>query len=427
MASGVNSRLPSGARFAASLMVLVIGGLAVPGCDRGEKQTVTVTEQVRTTEASSTAPTESTTTEPSASDLIDNASRGVVQIVTSTCDGRSAGTGFLIGQNLVATAEHVVAGATTIALRKHGKVVAKGATVIGADSFQDLALVDAGRPLKGHVLSFSGAKPRLGDEVAALGFPLPWEYPTFDLTVTRGSVSGLDRTVQIEGVERTNLIQTDADINPGNSGGPVISLDSGEVMAIADAARLNSAAEFSWGIKGSVAASMLEAWEMNPQAVPVTTCTGPGDLSFATFSGAYFSVAYPDTWQVEAGEKSKGTYLDTTIRSREDPTLMIRVDVLPDPSSTDPLAYAEHVEKSLEPQDRYQRISLEPTEFHGYPAASWEFIVEEHGVLLRKTDVFFASDGGEMFAVLTQAPVNVYDDWAGVFDAVRDSLAVQEE
>jgi hypothetical protein len=77
--------------------------------------------------------------------------------------------------------------------------------------------------------------------------------------------------------------------------------------------------------------------------------------------------------------------------------------------------------------DRYQRISLEPTEFHGYPAASWEFIVEEHGVLLRKTDVFFASDGGEMFAVLTQAPVNVYDDWAGVFDAVRDSLAVQED
>ena len=41
--------------------------------------------------------------------------------------------------------------------------------------------------------------------------------------------------------------------------------------------------------------------------------------------------------------------------------------------------------------------------------------------------MFFASDGGEMFALLTQAPVNVYDDWAGVFDAVRDSLAVQEE
>jgi hypothetical protein len=412
-------------RLAALLVLLAVGGLAPTGCDGGEKQTVTVTEQVTTTEEADTVATEATTTEASSVDVIGHASRGVVQIITSECDGRGAGTGFLVGRHLVATAQHVVAGATAIQLKKHGKVVADGATVVGADSFQDVALLDAGQPVKGSVLAFSDEKPRLGDEVAVLGFPLHWDYPTFDITVSRGAVSGLDRTIPIDGVERTNLIQTDADINPGNSGGPIISTESGGVVAIADAGLLNSPAEFSWGIKASVAASMLEAWRTSPQPEPAADCTGVGETSFAKFSGAFFSIAYPESWSVEAGEKSKGTYLDTTIRDPDDQALMIRVDVQPDAAESDPVAVAEQVEETLKPQSRYQRISLEPTDFHGYPAATWGFIVEEDGVLLRKTDVFFVSDAGTLFAVLTQAPVGKHEDWIGVLDAVRDSLVVR--
>ena len=175
-------------RLAALLILLVVGGLGAAGCDNGEKQTLTVTERVTTTEEADPISTGATTTEPSPVDVIGHASRGVVQIVTSRCYGRSAGTGFLIGRDLIATAEHVVAGATTIELKKHGKIVAEGARVVGADSFQDVALIDAGRPVKGNVLAFSAEKPRLGDEVAALGFPLPWDYPTFDITALRAPV-----------------------------------------------------------------------------------------------------------------------------------------------------------------------------------------------------------------------------------------------
>lgn len=426
-ASGGQGRPLIRARLAALLMLLTLGGFSVAGCDGGERRTVTVTEQVTTTQGADTTSTGSTTTQPSPAEVVGKASRGVVQIVTSRCDGGSAGTGFLIGPDLVATAEHVVAGATAIELRKHGKVVVEGARVIGADSFQDVALIDAGRPVKGRVLAFSDKKPRLGDEVVALGFPLPSDYPTFDITVTRGNVSGLDRTIPIDGVERTNLIQTDADINPGNSGGPIISLESGDVVAIADAVSLNEAAEFSWGIKGSVAASLLETWGASPQVEPVASCGGVGETLFATFTGAYFSIAYPESWRVEAGEKSKGTYLDTTIRSGDDQALMIRVDVQPDSPESDPVAIAESVETTLKPQPRYQRISLEPTDFHGYPAATWEFIVEEDGALLRKTDIFFVSDEGAMFAVLTQAPVDQYEDWTSVFEAVRESFILRDE
>ena len=43
-----------------------------------------------------------------------------------------------------------------------------------------------------------------------MGFPLG-----LPLTVTKGSVSGLDRTIAIEGTQRRKLVQTDTALNPG--------------------------------------------------------------------------------------------------------------------------------------------------------------------------------------------------------------------
>jgi S1-C subfamily serine protease len=55
------------------------------------------------------------------------------------------------------------------------------------------------------------------------------------VTVTRGIVSGLDRSVAVQGestVEHlVGLLQTDAAINPGNSGGPLVDA-SGHVVGI---------------------------------------------------------------------------------------------------------------------------------------------------------------------------------------------------
>jgi hypothetical protein len=409
-------------RFAFCLALLA-GGAFLTACSAGEKETVTVTEQVTTTEETESARAETVEEPPSPSDLIASARKGVVQIQTSKCGGQGGGTGFLVDRDLVATAEHVVAGADSIVLKKGGRVVSDDARVIGADSFQDVALIDAGRPLDGQVLEFAQKKPRLGDEVAALGFPLALDFPTFGITVTRGSVSGLNRSVPIDGVERKNLIQTDADINPGNSGGPVISLEHGNVVAIADAYREGSA-EFAWGVDSSVAASLLAEWEASPQTVLNSIDCQTG-LELTTFSGKYFAIAYPLQWNVEASELSKGTYLDTTIRSPEDPSLMIRVDVLPDPDERDPLAFARQVEVRLKPQPGYQRIELERTDFHSYPAASWEFQVEEKGVLLHKLDIFFVSEYGDVFAVLTQAPAERYDQWSSTFESVREHLVIQ--
>lgn len=55
-------------------------------------------------------------------------------------------------------------------------------------------------------------------------------------TVTTGSISGLDRVVNMDGVRLTGLIQIDAPINPGNSGGPVLNIN-GELIALVVAVR----------------------------------------------------------------------------------------------------------------------------------------------------------------------------------------------
>src|SRR5919112_2476982 len=76
---------------------------------------------------------------------------GLVRIETVSCGARLVGTGFLVDSTHVATAEHVVAGATRIVLRRRdGRLLGAG-TLAGADRGMDVALIRSERPLAGHV------------------------------------------------------------------------------------------------------------------------------------------------------------------------------------------------------------------------------------------------------------------------------------
>jgi S1-C subfamily serine protease len=158
--------------------------------------------------------------------IIADVRSGVVKIENATCDANYEGTGILIGPRLVATVEHVVADAHEITLRQGGQSVAT-ATVIGRDPERDVALLRASKPLSGHVFHFSPRSVALGEDVAAIGFPF-----RLPLTVTRGSVSGKGRNINVDDVPRRRLVQTDAAVNPGNSGGPLVSAISGDVLGL---------------------------------------------------------------------------------------------------------------------------------------------------------------------------------------------------
>jgi hypothetical protein len=151
--------------------------------------------------------------------------------------------------------------------------------------------------------------------------------------------------------------------------------------------------------------------------VPSTTTSLVGD---------YFAIEYPAGWLVEAREVSKGSYVDTTVRSGRDPNKMLRVDVQPDATSVDVESNARQLQVALSSQPGYREVDFSPTDFQGYDAVRWEFYVSEDGVLLHKVDLFFVDDAGNSVAVLTQAPAPSYRYWSGLFDEVRASFTAYD-
>ena len=208
--------------------------------------------------------------------LFERVSDGVVRIETTTCDGGDVGSGFLIAPDLVATVAHVVEGAASITLRA-GDEVTSG-EVIGMDSGREVALVRAGQPLSGHVFTIADASPTVGADVLAIGYPLG-----NPISLTRGTVSAVGRTIDTGDQVLSDMIQTDAAINPGNSGGPLLDLD-GDVLGLAELVLADNEGDAYQGLAYAVSAQtaqpLLTRWIAEPQAVPTgARCAAPSGSS----------------------------------------------------------------------------------------------------------------------------------------------------
>jgi S1-C subfamily serine protease len=137
------------------------------------------------------------------------------------------GSGIIYDANgWIVTNRHVVSGASALTVELKDGMKYQGRTY-GVDTLTDLAIVkvDATDLPAATIGDSDGLK--VGELVIAIGSPLG----TFSNTVTSGIVSAVGRSIQTDGGNLRNLIQTDAAINPGNSGGPLLDA-TGSVIGI---------------------------------------------------------------------------------------------------------------------------------------------------------------------------------------------------
>ena len=157
---------------------------------------------------------------------------------------QGAGSGVIIGQNdtelLIATNNHVVAGATSLSVGFIDETVVQAA-IKGTDADNDLAVVavqtsdipeDTQKQLKVATIG-SSDDLALGDQIVAIGNALGYGQ-----SVTAGYVSAKNRTLELsDGTNTftsTDLIQIDAAINSVNSGGALFNM-KGELVGINEA------------------------------------------------------------------------------------------------------------------------------------------------------------------------------------------------
>lgn len=125
----------------------------------------------------------------------------------------STGSGFLISADgWVATNAHVVDGCSRVEIANLGR-----ATDIQSDSQNDLAIVKlAAGATRPEPLKMRNSPVRLGEDVAALGYPLSTMLSD-SIKITMGNINSL-----IGLHNDTRYLQISTPIQPGNSGGPLV-------------------------------------------------------------------------------------------------------------------------------------------------------------------------------------------------------------
>jgi len=156
-------------------------------------------------------------------EISDKVSDSIVDITTESVSTdqwiqnyvtEGAGSGIIIKSNgYILTNNHVIEDANSIYVTLSNDKKYK-ATVVGADSQSDLAVLKISATGLTPVTMGKSSQLNVGDLAVIIGNPLG----ELGGTVSAGIISALDREVTIDDMPMT-LIQTDASVNPGDSGG----------------------------------------------------------------------------------------------------------------------------------------------------------------------------------------------------------------
>jgi S1-C subfamily serine protease len=143
------------------------------------------------------------------------------------------GSGFVYNHNgnmVILTNNHVIESVVSITVTfPNGDTY--DATIIGSNPNNDFAVLSTDAPQESYkpLEIISSSTLKVGHFVIVVGTPFGLEG-----SLSNGIVSSLSRTISIDEILLSNIIQTTTPLNPGNSGGPLMNLN-GEVVGIATA------------------------------------------------------------------------------------------------------------------------------------------------------------------------------------------------
>jgi serine protease Do len=182
-------------------------------------------------------------------------------------------------QGHIVTNNHVVDGASQIeVVFSDGTIVP--ATVVGADSQSDLAVIQVNVPASElyPVTMADSSQVQVGQLAIAIGTPFGEQG-----TMTAGIISGLGRTLPVssgssQGASYSipDIIQTDAPINPGNSGGVLVD-DQGQVIGVPSA--IDSPVQANSGVGFAIPSNIVS------RVVPSLISTGTYEHPYMGISG----------------------------------------------------------------------------------------------------------------------------------------------
>ena len=173
-----------------------------------------------TSPAAPSAPAQSLT-------VLEQAANSVVRIIgdATECNRREKGSGFVIGNDLIITNAHVVAGVDSPEIDGPATPKPIKGTVVYFDSVTDTALVSA--PGLGLPALTVGEQLKAEDAVSVVGYPAGERQVTKAGTIVRVFKAGLFDIYNTKNSAR-EIYEVKADVNPGNSGGPILD-DAGVV------------------------------------------------------------------------------------------------------------------------------------------------------------------------------------------------------
>ena len=180
------------------------------------------------------------TLDGSITSVVEKCAASVVEIITTPYStalnvASGAGSGVIIGEDengtgtYIVTNNHVIEGNFTVITVKTVDGEEYTAELVGTDWQSDVAVLRIEKSGLTKATWASSKNLALGQTIIAIGNPLG----SLGGSVSRGIISGMERTITVESVPM-KLLQIDAAINPGNSGGGLFDLN-GNLVGIVNA------------------------------------------------------------------------------------------------------------------------------------------------------------------------------------------------